>query len=148
VEVFRTAADGPAIHVDLALALALALDGYRIGLTSADSTRDDHGLDPQVHGLRASVILWTDDVRSGYAELQRVGARSRSRHGGWTACSSPGSRTRTGTWRRWCRRSSTWGLGDGVAFMILVGHVAIRLTPGDSDSKATLSKRAVLTDRV
>jgi catechol 2,3-dioxygenase-like lactoylglutathione lyase family enzyme len=45
-EVFRTPLEGPPIHVDL------MLDGYRIGLASEASTRDDHGLEPVVRGQR------------------------------------------------------------------------------------------------
>jgi catechol 2,3-dioxygenase-like lactoylglutathione lyase family enzyme len=69
VEAFRTPADGQPIHVDL------VLDGYRIGLASLDSTRNDHGLAPVADGQRAAVILWTDDVPAGYARLQEIGAR-------------------------------------------------------------------------
>ena len=46
-EVFRTPVAGEPVHVDL------ALDGYRIGIASVDSTRDDHGLDPVATGQRA-----------------------------------------------------------------------------------------------
>ena len=38
-----------------------------------DSTRDDHGLEPVATGQRAAVVLWTDDVRSAYAELVAAG---------------------------------------------------------------------------
>ncbi|MFC4786220.1 VOC family protein [Nocardioides sp. MAHUQ-72] len=67
-EVFRTPTEGSPIHVDL------VLDGYRIGLASEDSTRDDHGLDPVVAGQRAAVILWTEDTPAAYARLQELGA--------------------------------------------------------------------------
>ena len=67
-EVFRTPTDGPPIHVDL------VLDGYRLGLASEDSTRDDHGLDPVVEGQRAAVILWTDDTSPAYETIQTLGA--------------------------------------------------------------------------
>lgn len=67
-EVFRTPTDGPPIHVDL------ALDGYRIGLASEDSTRHDHGMDPVVSGQRAAVILWTDDTPAAYSRIQELGA--------------------------------------------------------------------------
>jgi catechol 2,3-dioxygenase-like lactoylglutathione lyase family enzyme len=67
-EVFRTPAEGPPIHVDL------VLDGYRIGLASETSTRDDHGLHPVVEGHRATVILWTEDVEAAYAALLGFGA--------------------------------------------------------------------------
>ncbi|MFL6002147.1 MAG: VOC family protein [Nocardioides sp.] len=68
-EVFRTPREGPPIHIDL------TLDGYRIGLASEASTRDDHGLVPVVDGQRAAVILWTDDTTAAYSSLQVLGAR-------------------------------------------------------------------------
>ena len=67
-EVFRTPEDGAPIHVDF------VLDGYRLGIASAASTRDDHGLDPLTEGQRAAVILWTDDTPAAYAELVGRGA--------------------------------------------------------------------------
>ncbi|WP_345470042.1 VOC family protein [Glutamicibacter ectropisis] len=67
-EAFRTPRAGTPIHVDL------ALDGYRLGLATESSTREDHGLDPIADGQRAAVILWTDDVTSGYEMLISLGA--------------------------------------------------------------------------
>ena len=67
-EVFRTPADGTPIHVDL------ELDGYRLGLATEASTREDHGLHPLATGQRAAVILWTDDTTGGYMRLQELGA--------------------------------------------------------------------------
>lgn len=67
-EAFRTPTEGPPIHVDL------VLDGYRLGLATEASTRGDHGLEPVATGQRAAVILWTDDVLSGYARLLELGA--------------------------------------------------------------------------
>jgi catechol 2,3-dioxygenase-like lactoylglutathione lyase family enzyme len=67
-EVFRTPTDGPPIHVDL------VLDGYRIGIASVDSTRDDHGLDPRSDGQRAAVILWTDDTHAALDVTSGLGA--------------------------------------------------------------------------
>jgi catechol 2,3-dioxygenase-like lactoylglutathione lyase family enzyme len=67
-ETFRVPADGEPIHVDL------VLDGYKIGIASVASTRDDHGLDPIAEGQRAAVILWTDDTAAAYAELVARGA--------------------------------------------------------------------------
>jgi glyoxylase I family protein len=67
-ETFRVPADGEPIHVDL------ALDGYKIGIASVTSARDDHGLDPVPHGQRAAVILWTDDTAAAYAKLTAAGA--------------------------------------------------------------------------
>ena len=67
-ETFRVPTEGDPIHVDL------ALDGYRIGIASVASTRDDHGLDPVPEGQRAAVILWTDDTPAAFAELTANGA--------------------------------------------------------------------------
>lgn len=67
-EVFRTPSEGTPIHVDL------VLDGYRIGLASEASTRDNHGLVPVVDGQRAAVILWTEDTPAAYSTLQDLGA--------------------------------------------------------------------------
>src|SRR5262249_37853343 len=67
-ETFRVPTDGVPIHVDL------SLDGYKIGIASVASTRDDHGLDPVPTGQPAAVILWTDDTRAAYAELTAKGA--------------------------------------------------------------------------
>jgi len=68
-EVFRTPKDGPPIHVDL------VLDGYRLGIATADSTREDHGLDPVTGGQRVVVVLWCDDVPAAYGDLVARGAR-------------------------------------------------------------------------
>jgi catechol 2,3-dioxygenase-like lactoylglutathione lyase family enzyme len=68
-EVFRTPSAGTPIHVDL------VLDGYRIGLATEISTREDHGLNPIADGQRAAVILWTDNVPAGYARLVTLGAK-------------------------------------------------------------------------
>lgn len=62
-ETFRTPAEGVPIHVDL------EQDGYKLGVASVASTRDDHGLDPIPSGQRAAVILWTDDVPSALAAV-------------------------------------------------------------------------------
>jgi len=67
-ETFRVPLDGEPIHVDL------TLDGYKIGIASVESTRDDHGLDPVPKGQRAAVILWTDDTATAFADLVADGA--------------------------------------------------------------------------
>jgi catechol 2,3-dioxygenase-like lactoylglutathione lyase family enzyme len=67
VERFRTPASGTPIHVDL------ALDGTVLGLASIDSTRDDHGIGPIVQGMRAAVVIWTDDVAQAIEELSSEG---------------------------------------------------------------------------
>lgn len=67
-EVFRTPAEGKPIHVDL------ELDGYRIGLATVRSAREDHWLEPVASGQRAVVVLWTDDVSAGFERLVELGA--------------------------------------------------------------------------
>lgn len=67
-ETFRVPVEGEPIHIDL------TLDGYKLGLASIGSTRDDHGLHPAVEGQRAAVVLWTEDVRTAYARLVESGA--------------------------------------------------------------------------
>jgi len=62
-EVYRVPTEGPPIHVDL------VLDGYRIGIASVDSTRDDHGLDAVADGVRAAVVVWTDDTQAAFDDL-------------------------------------------------------------------------------
>lgn len=57
----------PAIHIDV------ALDGYKFGIASIDSTREDHGLEPVETGQRAVVVLWTDDTESAYRRLLDMG---------------------------------------------------------------------------
>jgi catechol 2,3-dioxygenase-like lactoylglutathione lyase family enzyme len=67
-ETFRVPAEGKPIHVDL------VLDGYRIGFSSADSTRDDHGLDPVTGVQHTAIVLWTDDTATAYEYVVSVGA--------------------------------------------------------------------------
>jgi glyoxylase I family protein len=67
VEKFRVPSTGAPIHIDL------ELDGYRIGVASAESSRDDHGLDPVTSGQRAAVIVWTEDTEAAYRELTGAG---------------------------------------------------------------------------
>ncbi|MFC4019482.1 VOC family protein [Micromonospora sp. GCM10011542] len=67
-ETFRVPTDDEPIHVDL------VLDGYKIGIASVASTRDDHGLDPVAEGQRAAIVLWTDDVTAALAHLVAGGA--------------------------------------------------------------------------
>ncbi|WP_435587808.1 VOC family protein [Micromonospora aurantiaca (nom. illeg.)] len=67
-ETFRVPTDGEPIHVDL------VLDGYKIGIASVASTREDHGLDPVAEGQRVAVILWTDDTTAAYEGLVTDGA--------------------------------------------------------------------------
>lgn len=52
----------------------LRRDGYKIGIASVASARDDHGPDPIAEGQRAAVILWTDDTPAAYATVTGSGA--------------------------------------------------------------------------
>jgi len=67
VERFRTPGEGEPIHVDV------ELGGYRLGIASIASTRDDHGLHPVEQGERAAVVLWADDVPAALARLRSAG---------------------------------------------------------------------------
>ena len=77
VETFRVPAEGEPIHVDL------VLDGYKLGIASVASVRDDHGLDPVPRGQRAAVILWTDDVDAAFEELTASGVPALAPPGVW-----------------------------------------------------------------
>ena len=77
VETFRVPAEGKPIHVDL------ELDGYKLGVASVESLRDDHGLDPVADGQRAAVILWTDDVDAAFEELTANGVQALAPPGEW-----------------------------------------------------------------
>lgn len=68
VEAFRTPRTGAPIHVDL------ILDGYKIGFSSIDSSRHDHGLNPATAGQRATVTLWTTDVHASLDAVLALGA--------------------------------------------------------------------------
>jgi glyoxylase I family protein len=76
-ETFRVPADGEPIHVDL------VLDGYKLGIATAASARDDHGLTPVTEGQCATVVLWTDDVAAAYAEVVASGAPALAGPHGW-----------------------------------------------------------------
>ena len=67
-ETFRVPTEGRPIHIDL------VLDGYRIGFSSVDSARDDHGLEPVTDGQHTAVILWTEDTPAAYEHLLGMGA--------------------------------------------------------------------------
>ena len=68
-ETFRVRELGEPVHVDL------ILDGYKIGLASVDSSREDHGLQPIPQGQRAAIALWTEDTEAAYAALRAKGVQ-------------------------------------------------------------------------
>lgn len=71
-ETFRTPADGPPAHVEL------RLGEFTLGLASADSLREVHGITAGPSGLRAEVVLWTEDVDQAYADLAARNVRTLS----------------------------------------------------------------------
>jgi len=68
-ETFRVPELGEPVHVDL------ILDGYKIGIASVDSSREDHGLQPIPQGQRAAIVLWTEDTEAAYAALAAKGVQ-------------------------------------------------------------------------
>jgi glyoxylase I family protein len=75
-EIFRVPEENP-IHVDL------ALDGYKIGFASVDSSREHHGLAPVDDGQRATVTLWTEDATEAYDTLTAAGVASLAAPQAW-----------------------------------------------------------------
>lgn len=76
-EVFRTPETGRPIHVDL------ALDDYRIGFASIESSRVHHGLQPVEQGQRATITLWTSDTAKAYEQLTAEGVPGLARPQIW-----------------------------------------------------------------
>jgi catechol 2,3-dioxygenase-like lactoylglutathione lyase family enzyme len=75
--VFRTPAEGPPDHVEL------ALDGFKLGIALSSAAQRDHGLAADADGAAAEVVLWTDDVDRGITQLQDAGATSLSAPHDW-----------------------------------------------------------------
>src|SRR5680860_787918 len=67
-ETFQVPLDGEPIHVDL------TLDGYKIGIASVSSTRDDHGLDPFPKASGRPSSSGPNDTAAAFAELTAEGA--------------------------------------------------------------------------
>jgi catechol 2,3-dioxygenase-like lactoylglutathione lyase family enzyme len=69
-ETFRTPRQGRPDHVEL------RLDGFVLGVASADALRDVHGVTASTDGVpRAELVLWTDDVDKEIARLEALGVR-------------------------------------------------------------------------
>jgi glyoxylase I family protein len=80
-ETFRVPTEGEPIHVDL------ALDGYKIGIASVASTRDDHGLDPVPEGQQAAVILGPTTLQQRSPNSPRMELLGWCPHtNGWGVC--------------------------------------------------------------
>ena len=56
-----------------------ALDGFKVGIASVESAAADHGLNPNLGGRPAEIVLWTDDTDRDHAQLTAEGAPSLSR---------------------------------------------------------------------
>jgi glyoxylase I family protein len=72
-ESLRLPTEGDPIHVDL------VLDGYKIGIASVTSTREDRGLGPIPEDQWAAVILWTHDTEQAYTKLTANGVHGLNR---------------------------------------------------------------------
>jgi hypothetical protein len=80
-ESLRLPTEGDPIHVDL------VLDGYKIGIASVTSTREDRALGPIPGGQRAALILWTHDPEKAYTKLAANGVHGLNRRtGGLAGC--------------------------------------------------------------
>lgn len=62
-ETFRTPKEGTPDHVEL------VLDGFTIGIASAEAAARHHGLSPDLGGRPVEIVLWTDDTDGDYARL-------------------------------------------------------------------------------
>lgn len=66
-ETFRAPRDGPPEHVEL------TLDGFMIGLGTAEAARRVHGVEAAPGSPAMVLVLWTDDVDAAYQELAAAG---------------------------------------------------------------------------
>jgi lactoylglutathione lyase len=66
-ETFRTPRDGPPEHVEL------TLDGFMIGLGTAEAARRVHGVAATPGSPAMVLVLWTDDADAAYQELTAAG---------------------------------------------------------------------------
>ena len=66
-ETFRTPRDGPPEHVEL------KLDGFMIGLGTAEAARRVHGVEAAPGSPAMVLVLWTDDADAAYQRLTAAG---------------------------------------------------------------------------
>jgi predicted enzyme related to lactoylglutathione lyase len=69
-ETYRTPKEGSPEHVEV------RLDGLTIGVSSVAAAVRQHGLNPQLGGRPAYILLWTDDVDAAYARITGSGAHA------------------------------------------------------------------------
>ena len=79
VETFRTPREGAPIPV------ALARDGFKLGVASVTSAVADHGLDLDLGkpGRGMELLLWTADTDAAFARLKTAGAIALSEPHDW-----------------------------------------------------------------
>jgi hypothetical protein len=61
----------------------LVLDGFIIGIASAEGAIAHHGLNPNLAGRPVEIVLWTDDTDGDHARLTSEGAPSLSEPHDW-----------------------------------------------------------------
>jgi lactoylglutathione lyase len=66
-ETFRIPHEGIPTHVEL------VVDGFTIGLSSAQGARDRHGVEPAPGSPAMALVLWTHDLDRAYSELAAAG---------------------------------------------------------------------------
>jgi lactoylglutathione lyase len=66
-ETFRTPREGIPTHVEL------RLDGFTIGLSSAEAARRVHGVEAAPGSPAMALVLWTHDVDEAYQKLAAAG---------------------------------------------------------------------------
>ena len=68
VETFRTPASGEPVHIEL------KLDGFILGIATAEAAQETHGLYPEGEGRGIEIVVWTDDTAAAASALVAKGA--------------------------------------------------------------------------
>lgn len=69
-ERFRFPAQGPLVHIEL------ALEGFLLGIVDIAVAAGQHGFTVNLNGRAAELVFWTDDTDGLYARLVSEGAAS------------------------------------------------------------------------
>jgi uncharacterized glyoxalase superfamily protein PhnB len=69
-ETYRYAPDGKPHHVEV------KLDALTLAISLVDAAVQDHGLQPDLGGHSAYLVIWSDDADAAYARAVALGARS------------------------------------------------------------------------
>jgi catechol 2,3-dioxygenase-like lactoylglutathione lyase family enzyme len=67
-ETFRTPLDGPPAHVEL------AVDGFTLALSTVEAAAAVHGVEATPGSPAMSLVFWTEDLDSAFAQLVAGGA--------------------------------------------------------------------------